>query len=96
MRPTIDHGIPKSTGGPSTIANLLTACGPCNMLKADYWFEDLLYPHGVRFDGFAPLPSPVKGRCLFMKPFAGQEDVRVINIKVRCCRPGATFSPRLI
>lgn len=30
---TIDHTIPKSLGGPKTVANLAPYCSPCNSLK---------------------------------------------------------------
>jgi hypothetical protein len=32
---TIDHFIPQSQGGPDMLANLMTACMPCNLRKSD-------------------------------------------------------------
>lgn len=40
---TIDHVIPKSKGGKLTWENSVTACGPCNVKKADK-----LYPKPIR------------------------------------------------
>jgi 5-methylcytosine-specific restriction endonuclease McrA len=32
---TLDHTIPRSKGGPTTMENLKVACAPCNQRKAD-------------------------------------------------------------
>lgn len=33
LRPTVDHVIPRSLGGETTIENLVTSCSPCNNKK---------------------------------------------------------------
>tara|TARA_B110001450_G_C17650382_1_gene493031 strand:- start:2175 stop:2456 length:282 start_codon:yes stop_codon:yes gene_type:complete len=40
---TIDHVVPKSKGGRLTWENTVTACGPCNVKKADK-----LYPRPIK------------------------------------------------
>lgn len=39
---TVDHIIPRSKGGPSFMANLITRCEPCNKAKGDAIGTDIV------------------------------------------------------
>ena len=38
---TIDHVQPQARGGPRTLANLVTACQPCNTIKGRHLFKSM-------------------------------------------------------
>jgi hypothetical protein len=40
---TVDHLIPKSHGGPRSLANLVTACRSCNQDKSDLTLREFLF-----------------------------------------------------
>lgn len=56
-RRTIDHVIPRSRGGSNLMANLVTACEPCNTFKGDRLIEEigmfLLPPGTIRIEWYA-------------------------------------------
>lgn len=39
LRPTVDHVIPRSAGGETTMENLVTACSPCNSKKGSIIYD---------------------------------------------------------
>lgn len=39
---TVDHVVPRSRGGSNHLFNLVLACRPCNLAKADWPVEDFL------------------------------------------------------
>lgn len=49
---TVDHLVPQSRGGPNSWLNTVSACGPCNLTKADRTPEEA----GMRllFKAYAP------------------------------------------
>ena len=54
-----DHVVPKSAGGRRTWTNIVTACKPCNLRKADRRCDDA---------GMWPLRSPVQPATLPLHP----------------------------
>jgi 5-methylcytosine-specific restriction endonuclease McrA len=47
---TFDHYIPRSKGGRTTWENVVTACAPCNLRKANRMPKDIkMFPHQLPF-----------------------------------------------
>lgn len=54
---TVDHVVPKASGGSGRKVNLVPACYSCNQSKADTW-PDMMHQHGgFMAAGQAPCPE---------------------------------------